>query len=69
MPYGWKIKALLDEQDMTQADLSRESGISESNICHIIKQSRNVRETTLSDLCKGLHCKPEEIMLGGKDEH
>ena len=63
MPYGWKIKELLKQQDMTQADLSRKTGISESNICHIIKENRNVRETTLSDLCNGLKCKPEDIML------
>lgn len=66
MPYGWKIKAMLEEQEMTQADLSRESGISPSNICHIIKEDRDVQETTLYKLCKGLHCKPEEIMLEEK---
>lgn len=63
MPYGWKIKAMLEEQNRTQADLARESKISESNICHIIKEDRNVREKTLYKLCKGLHCKPEDIML------
>lgn len=63
MPYGWKIKAILEEEGMTQADLSRESGIEESNISHIVNHNRNVREKTLYKLCKGLHCKPEEIML------
>lgn len=63
MPYGWKIKAILEEEDMSQAELSRLSGIEPSNISHIIKSNRNVREKTLSALCKGLGCKPEEIML------
>ena len=62
MPDGNKIRALLEERDMTQADLSRASGIEESNISYIINQSRNVREKTLAKLCRGLRCKPEEIM-------
>lgn len=69
MPYGWKIKEILKEKEMTQADLSRRSGISESNISYIISQNRNVREKTLWRICSGLECKPEDIMLGGKDEH
>ena len=63
MPYGLKVKAILEKQGMTQADLSRESGIDRSNISYIVNNNRNVREKTLAKLCKGLHCKPEEIML------
>lgn len=63
MPYGWKIKKLLKERGMTQADLSRASGIEPSNISHIVNNDRNVREKTLWRLCQGLHCKPEEIIL------
>ena len=66
MPYGWKVKAILEEQEMTQADLSRASGIEESNISHIVNNDRNIREKTLAKLCKGLGCKPEEIMLEDK---
>lgn len=63
MPYGWKIRAILDEKGMTQADLARASGIDASNISYIVNQDRNVREKTLWRLCKGLNCKPEDIML------
>lgn len=63
MPYGWKIKSILKERGMSQADLSRESGIEVSNISKIVNGNRNVREKTLYRLCKGLKCKPEDIML------
>lgn len=65
MPYGYKIKKILKDKGMTQAELSRASGIKESNISHILNQDRNVRERTLYRLCKGLGCKPEDIMLEG----
>lgn len=63
MPYGWKIKKLLKEKGMTQADLARATGIDPSNICHIVNEDRNVRESTLYRLCEILQVKPEEIML------
>lgn len=63
MPYGKKIKAILDDKKMSQVELSRLSGIEESNISHIVNNNRNVREKTLSKICKALGCKPEEIML------
>lgn len=66
MPYGWKIKAILKEKGMTQADLARVTGIDPSNISHIVNEDRNVREDTLYKLSRGLHVKPEEIMLEGK---
>lgn len=63
MPYGWKIKEILKEKDMTQAELSRRSGLDPSNISHIVHGNRDVKETTLNRLCRGLEIKPEEIML------
>lgn len=68
MPYGWKIKKLLKERDMSQADLARASGIEPSNISYIVNNDRNVREKTLWSLCQGLHCKPEEIILEEENE-
>ena len=63
MPNGWKVRKILAENDMTQADLARVTGMSESNVCRIVKGNRNVREKTLWRICKGLGCKPEDIML------
>lgn len=68
MPYGWKVKAILDEKNMSQAELSRLTGIEQSNISYIVNNNRNVTEETLWKLCNGLKCKPEEIMLEGEDE-
>lgn len=69
MPYGEKIRKILRDKGMTQADLSRASGIEESNISFIVNSNRNVRELTLSKLCNGLECKPEDIMLEGENAH
>lgn len=63
MPNGWKVRKILAENDMTQADLARVTGMSESNVCRIVKGNRNVREKTLWRICKALGCKPEDIML------
>ena len=67
MPQREKIKKILEEKGMTQADLARASGIDASNISYIISESRNVREKTLWKLCKGLGCKPEDIMWREED--
>lgn len=63
MPNAKKVKEILAERKMTQADLARASGIDPSNISHILKSNRNIREKTLWRLCKGLRCSPEEIIL------
>ena len=67
MPYGWKIKEILKEKEMTQAELSRITGIKPSNLSYIVNNNRDVLETTLERLCYGLECRPEDIMLNGKE--
>lgn len=61
MPYGHKIRKLLEERGMTQAELSRLSGIKESNISYIVNNDRSVRENTLRRICAALNCKAEDI--------
>lgn len=63
MPYGYKVKKIMQENGQTQKELSKATNISESNISKIIKENRNIREKTLYRLCRGLKCKPEDIML------
>ena len=63
MPVGWKIKAILKERGMSQAELARASGLKESNISYIVNNDRNIRERTLARICKALKINPEEIML------
>lgn len=63
MPNSKKVLTLMDAQGLTQAELSRQSGIERSYLNHIIKRNMRVNEITLSRLCRGLKCKPEDIML------
>lgn len=67
MPDGKKIRALLKEKNMTQAELARRSNVTEANISYIISQNRNVREKTLLALCKALDCSPYDIALEDKN--
>lgn len=61
MPNGKKVRHALVERDMTQADLARKSGISPEHISGIIRNDKNVRESTLKRICDAIGCKAEEI--------
>lgn len=64
MPDSKKVMALMDEQGLTQAELSRRSKISRSHLNHMLNRDETALETTIAKLCKGLKCKPEDIMKG-----
>lgn len=64
MPVSKKVLELMKQQGLTQAELSRRSGIEKSHLHHILNRNENVLEVTLAKLCKGLNCKPEDIMKG-----
>lgn len=67
MPYGRKLKDILDEKGISQAELSRMTGIEPSNISYIVNNDRNVREKTLARICEALKIDPREIMLKGRN--
>lgn len=59
-----KIRDIMDGRGMTQIELARATGMKRSNVCKLVHNDRDVRESTLSKLCRGLGCKPEDIMGG-----
>lgn len=63
MPDSKKIKRMMSEQGITQAELCRRSGIKPSNMSYIVNDDHKVKETTLMRLCNGLGCKAEDIAL------
>lgn len=62
MTSGKKIQAIMSDLGISQSELARRAGMKRSNVCYIVNNDRDVRESTLSKLCRGLGCKPEEIM-------
>lgn len=67
MPNANRIKHIMVDKGMTQADLARKSNIDKSHISHILKRNGSVLEPTLYRICKALDCKPEDIMLTGEE--
>lgn len=61
MPNGKKVLHALVDRDMKQADLARRSGLSPEHVSDIIRNDKNVRESTLKRICKAIGCKAEEI--------
>lgn len=60
---GKKLKARLDELEMTQRELSEMTKINEGNISSLINgRKTTVRLTTLETLCKALKCEPSYLM-------
>lgn len=63
MPDSKKLKRIMDEQDMSQAELGRRAGIKPANVSHIVNSNRDVRESTLMKIARALGCKAEDIAL------
>lgn len=61
MPNGKKVLHALVDRDMKQADLARRSGLSPEHVSDIIRNDKNVRESTLKRICKAIGCSAEEI--------
>lgn len=68
MPNSDKVYELMDAQGITQAELARRSGLCRTHLNHILKRNQGATEITIAKLCKGLKCKPEDIMLEVGDE-
>lgn len=64
MPDSKKVMALMDEQGLTQAELARRCDLSRCHLNHMLRRDEAAKETTIAKLCKGLKCKPEDIMKG-----
>lgn len=63
MPNSEKVMQLMDEQGLTQSELARRCGLCRTHLNHVLKRNKEAKETTIAKLCKGLKCKPEDIML------
>lgn len=64
MPDSKKVFALMDSKGLTQAEVSRRSGIERSHLNHFLRRNESVNENTIVKLCRALECKPEDIMKG-----
>lgn len=54
----------MDAQGITQAELARRCDLSRCHLNHMLRRDEAAKETTIAKLCKGLKCKPEDIMKG-----
>lgn len=63
MPDSKKLKRIMDEQGISQAELGRRAGIKPANMSHICNDNRQAKEKTLIRLARGLGCNVEDIAL------
>lgn len=61
-----KIKILLAERRMTQADLAKKCGIARQNICCVLAKGR-CSPITAGKIATGLDVRVSEILKGGSD--
>lgn len=61
MPDSEKLKRIMDEIGISQAELGRRAGIKPANMSHIINGNVDSRESTIVRLSKALGCSMEDI--------
>lgn len=61
MPNREKMRRIMFERDMTQADLARSMGVSPSGVTKIMRKGTDIRESTLKRICQALGCRAEDI--------
>lgn len=63
-----KIRAIMEQKGITQATLSRRTGLTASHISYILSRSKSgsdVISSTLYKLCDALECDPRDIRADG----
>lgn len=68
MDIGKAIKVLLLKRDMTQKQLSKKTGMSETSISLILKGHTQPRKETLESIAKALKVKPEFLLFLSIDQ-
>ena len=64
---GPKIARLRIRKGMTQADLSRETGIPQANLSNIERGKQDFLVSTLLKLCRALGAEPAEVLTQGNE--
>lgn len=61
MPNANKVKHVLVDRDMSQAELARKMGVGPGHVSKIMRNDADVRESTLKRMCRALNCKAEDL--------